>query len=179
MKGVIDTRTVVVCAQCEVHWYVDDEAEKCADPDHDHQQIALHQHRSVVVLPDRTEIIAVSFDARDPYAREQVPDFGLYLDSQWDPPWPHEHLEWPDFGVPGDPALVGSALRSLLERARSGEQVEVGCLGGHGRTGTTLACAAVLCGLPSGDAVAWVRENYCAKAVESAEQEAFVLGFDG
>jgi hypothetical protein len=179
MKGVVDTRTVVVCAQCEVHWYVDDEAAKCADPDHDHQQIVLHQHRSVVVLPDRTEVVAVSFDARNPYAREHSPDFGLYLDSQWDPPWPHDHLEWPDFGVPGDPAPVGSALRSLLERARCGERVEVGCLGGHGRTGTALACAAVLCGLPSGDAVAWVRENYCAKAVESAKQEAFVVGFDG
>jgi protein-tyrosine phosphatase len=74
---------------------------------------------------------------------------------------------------------VGSALRSLLERARCGERVEVGCHGGHGRTGTALACAAVLCGLPSGDAVPWVRVNYCVKAVESAQQEAFVFGFDG
>jgi hypothetical protein len=179
MKGVVDTRTVVVCAQCEVHWHADDVAAKCNDPDHDHQHFALHLHRSVVVLPDKTEVIAVSLDARDPYAREQAPDFGLYLDSQWDPPWPHNHLEWPDFGVPADPAPVVSALRSLLERARGGEQVEVGCLGGHGRTGTALACAAVLCGLPSADAVAWVRGNYCEKAVESAQQEAFVAGFGG
>jgi Protein-tyrosine phosphatase len=179
MKGVVDTRTVVVCAQCKVHWYVDDLAAKCTAPDHDHQRFDLHLHRSVVVLPDGTEVIAVSFDARDPYAREQTPDFGLYLDSQWNPPWPHDHLEWPDFGVPGDSALVVSALRSLLERARYGERVEMGCLGGHGRTGTVLACAAVLCGLPPNDAVAWVRGNYCANAVESGQQEAFVIGFSG
>jgi hypothetical protein len=74
MKSVVDARNVVVCAQCEIQWYVDDEAAKCTAPDHDHQQFDLHLHRSVVVLPDRTEVIAVSFDARDPYAREQAPD---------------------------------------------------------------------------------------------------------
>jgi hypothetical protein len=59
----------------------------------------------------------------------------------------------------------------LLERARLGERVEVGCLGGHGRTGTALACLAILTGHPPGEAVAWVRANYCADAVETAEQE--------
>ena len=172
-----DIRSVVVCAQCEVHWYVDDEPAKCTASEHDHQRFDLHVHRSVVVLPDGTEVIAASFDAPDPYARDLVPDFGLYLDPQWAPPWPHTHLDWPDFGVPRDSAPVVSALRSLLARSRGGERVEVGCHGGHGRTGTALACAAVLCGLPPGDAVAWVRENYCANAVESGQQEAFVIGF--
>jgi hypothetical protein len=178
---VVDTRSVVVCAQCEAHWYADDEAAKCTAPDHHHQRFDVHLHRSVVVLPDGTQVTAVSFDARDPYARDQTPDFGLYLDPQWEPPWPHDHLYWPDFGVPSDSPPVVTALRSLLERARGGEQVEVGCLGlrGHGRTGTALACMAILCGSPRGDAVAWVRENYCPNAVESAQQVAFVVGFGG
>ena len=60
---------------------MDDEPAKCIVPDH--QRFDLHQHRSIVVLPDGTEVTAVSFDARDPYARDQVPDFGLYLDPQW------------------------------------------------------------------------------------------------
>ena len=69
-------RSVVACPQCEVHWYVDDEAAKCTFPDHDNQRFDRHFHRSVVVLPDGTEVTAVSFDARDPYARDQAPDFG-------------------------------------------------------------------------------------------------------
>lgn len=91
-------------------------------------------------------------------------------------PWPHEHLEWPDFGVPDDRATVLAVLNSLLLRAHAGKGVELGCLGGHGRTGTALACLAVLAGKPADEAVAWVRQNYCIRAVETPEQEAFVLG---
>jgi protein-tyrosine phosphatase len=139
----------------------------------------IHRHRSVVVLPDGTPITAVSFDFEDPYARDRPPDYGLYLDHRWQPPWAHDHLDWPDFGVPVSAAPAVAALRSALDRARAGERVEVGCLGGHGRTGTALACLAVLSGHPPGDAVAWVRATYCAHAVETPEQEAFVVGFRG
>jgi hypothetical protein len=168
-------RSVVACAQCKVHWYVDFEPAKCTDADHDHQRFDVHQHRSVVVLPDGTEVTAVSFDARDPYARELPADYGLYLDKRWQPPWTHDHLDWPDFGVPDDVAQVVAALRSLLDRARAQDRVEVGCLGGHGRTGTALACLAILCGHPPFEAIPWVRANYCADAVETVEQEAFVI----
>jgi hypothetical protein len=174
-----ETRLVVACAECQVHWYTDDEPAKCADPDHKHQRFEVHRHRSVVVLPDGTEVIAVSFDATDPYARDQPPDYGRYLDDHWQPPWTHDHLDWPDFGVPDDAAQVIAALRSVVDRARGGERVEVGCLGGHGRTGTALACLAMLTGHPAETAVAWVRANYCADAVETAEQETFVVGLDG
>jgi len=37
---------------------------------------------------------------------------------------------------------VVEALKTALERARPGQDIEVGCLGGHGRTGTALACLA-------------------------------------
>jgi len=131
-------------------------------------------------LPDGTELTAVSFDAADPYGRrDQPPDYGLYLDHRWQPPWAHDHIDWPDFGVPDDAAGVVAALRSVLDRARKGARVEVGCLGGHGRTGTALACLAVLGGHPRGDAVAWVRAHYCGAAVETAEQEAFVVALPG
>jgi|GEM_PF-2050492 len=174
-----ETRLVVACSECRVHWYVDYEPAKCVDLDHNHQRFEVHRHRSVVVLPDGTEVIAVSFDTPDPYARDQLPDYGLYLDQRWDPPWIHDHLNWPDFGVPDDATQVVAALRSMLDRARAGERVEVGCLGGHGRTGTALACLCVLIGHPSSEAVAWVRANYCANAVETAEQESFVVGLVG
>jgi hypothetical protein len=139
----------------------------------------LHLHRMPVELADGTLVTAVSFLGGDPYLREAPPGFGLYLDARWDPPWPHGHLDWPDFGLPGDVAGLHAALTGLLDRARSGERVEVGCLGGHGRTGTALACLAVLVGTPADRAVAWVRSNYCSRAVETDAQRAFVVDFGG
>jgi protein-tyrosine phosphatase len=125
------------------------------------------------VLPDSTELIAVSFGSADRYARDLPPDFGLYLDERWRPPWPYEHLDWPDFSVPGDPVLVVATLESLLHRARTSQRVEIGSCGGHGRTGTALVCLAVRCGQAPDEAVSWVRATYCERAVETDEQEAF------
>lgn len=169
-----ETRVIVACAEHKVHWYLGTEPVKCTNPDHHHRQFEVHRHRDEVTLPDGTQVTAVSFDAIDPYSRGRQPDYGLYLDHRWRPPWVHDHLDWPDFGVPADPARVVTTLRSRLDPARAGERVEIGCLGGHGRTGTALACLATIAGLPAVDAVAWVRASYCLKAVETAEQEAFV-----
>lgn len=135
-----------------------------------------HVHRDVVTFTDGTSITAVSFLERDPYERDTPPPtFGLYLDERWSPPWPHDHVTWPDFGVP-DADELRAALEDALARARRGEAVEIGCFGGHGRTGTALACLAVLTGMPTLDAVGWVRANYCADAVETAAQRSFVEG---
>jgi hypothetical protein len=71
-EEVVDTRSVVACTECHVHWNLDLEVAKCTDPDHTHQRFEVHRHRSVVVLPDGTEVTAVSFDAADPYVREQT-----------------------------------------------------------------------------------------------------------
>jgi hypothetical protein len=136
-----------------------------------------HVHRSAVVFDDGTTVTAVTFFVDDPYTRDVLPSFGLYLDERWAPSWPHNHVDWPDFGVPMDGDALRVALLDLLDRARRGESVEMGCLGGHGRTGTALACLAVLTGTPAGEAVAWVRANYCKKAVETDEQESLVRHF--
>lgn len=138
-----------------------------------------HQHRTEVVFEDGTTVVGVTFAADDPYSRETAPSFGLYLDERWNPPWPHTHVDWPDFGLPRDLGGFEAALRDLLGRARRGDRVELGCLGGHGRTGTALACLAVLTGTPVADAVAWVRGNYCPQAVETQAQEAIVAAFGG
>jgi hypothetical protein len=100
-----------------------------------------HIHRDLVHLPDGTSCIAVSFSGDRPYERDVPPDFGLYLDTRWEPPWPNDHVDWPDFGLP-DRRTLADALDALVERARAGERVEIGCYGGHGRTGTALACLA-------------------------------------
>ena len=58
-------------------------------------------------------------------------------------------------------------------------RVEVGCIRGLGRTGTVLARRAILAGIARGQAVQWVRDHYGPAAVETPEQEAWVLRFAG
>jgi Swiss Army Knife protein, DSP-PTPase phosphatase domain len=171
---VVEIRRVVACTECGLYWDGGSEPAKCRNDDHEHRVFETHRHLSPVVLPDGTQLTAASFDPVAPYSRASDPDYGLYLDPRWQPPWDHGHIDWPDFGVPAHPEAVAEALTTVLERARSGQDIEVGCLGGHGRTGTALACLAVLTGHPALDAVAWVRSNYCTKAVETPEQEAFI-----
>jgi hypothetical protein len=175
LSEVPGTRTVIICGDCAAFWDPAVEAPACTDGVHEHHTFESHLHRTPVSFDDGTEVVAVSFGSADPYARQATPDFGLYLDERWQPPWPHEHLEWPDFGVPGDRETVVRALEALLGRARLGQRVEIGCYGAHGRTGTALACMAILCGRAPSEAVAWVRDEYCERAVETDGQEAFVL----
>lgn len=157
-----------------MHWIVDHEPAGCIDSGHSHQSFEIHLHHSRVVFPDGTAITAVSFDTIDPYARSQQPDYGLYLDRKWEPPWPHEYLDWPDFGVPESSSTAISTLTIMLQRARNGESVEIGCLGGHGRTGTALGCMAILTGCGLDEAADWVRSHYCSQAIETLAQEMFV-----
>jgi protein-tyrosine phosphatase len=171
---VVEIRRVAACAECGLYWDVGSEPANCRIDDHEHRVFEAHCHLDPVVLPGGTQLTAVSFDPSAPYARARDPDYGVYLDARWQPPWDHGYIDWPDFGVPTNKAAMVDALKSVLERVRSGQHVEVGCLGGHGRTGTALACLAALTGYPARDAVAWVRSSYCAKAVETPGQAAFV-----
>jgi hypothetical protein len=176
LSDVRETRVVMVCGDCRIAWEVDEPA-ACGDARHTHGEYEVHRHSSEVALPDGTTVTAVSFYEAAPYERESLPDFGLYLDPRWNPPWAHDHVAWPDFGLPADVPAFGSQLKDLLSRARAGQRVEIGCLGAHGRTGTALACAAVLVGIAPNEAVEWVRSSYCGKAVETSEQEKFVSTF--
>lgn len=111
----------------------------------------------------------------------ETPDFGLYLDNGWIAEGLAIMLPWQDYGLPKvSYGFARYAIEEAFSWAKSGAIVEVGCIGAHGRTGTVLACMAVL-GDPSldtgYDAVDWVRANYCDHAVETAEQEWFVCWF--
>jgi Protein-tyrosine phosphatase len=97
-------------------------------------------------------------------------DFALVLAGGPAPRWPHRRIRWPDFGVPTDCDDALDALREAHRRATAGERVEVACRGGLGRTGTALAALAVLDGLTPGQAVAWVRDRYDRRAVETPWQ---------
>ena len=67
-------------------------------------------------------------------------------------------------------------LREAWHRAET-ERVEIACGSGRGRTGTALACIAVLDGLPTDEAVAFVREHYDSRAVETRWQRRYVTHF--
>ena len=174
---MVETVPVLWCAECRVTWEEGIEP-RCADESHERQRFEMHKHRTPVDLPDGTTITCASFHEIGSYERDTTPDFGVYLDHRWQPPWAHVHVDWPDFGVPASKDDLLSVLRSALERARDGAHVELGCWGAHGRTGTALACLAVLTGVAPGEAVDWVRRAYCEGAVETPEQEAFVATLD-
>ena len=69
-------------------------------------------------------------------------------------------------------------LTEAWQRA-AGERVEIACIGGHGRTGTALACLAILDGVPRASAVAFVRTHYDQKAVETFWQRRYVARWHG
>jgi protein-tyrosine phosphatase len=106
------------------------------------------------------------------------PEFGVYLlGRRPEPvPWEERWVRWPDFRLPDDPADLRSALLEVWERS-AGERVELACHGGTGRTGTALACLAVLDGVPPEEAVAFVRARYRPRAVETPGQRRFVTRF--
>jgi len=99
------------------------------------------------------------------------------MDPAWAPTWEAELIDWPDFGLPADWEAAASQIIAGFERAKSGERVEVGCIGGLGRTGTVLACMAVLACVPADEAVEWVRAHYATRAVETLEQAEWILWF--
>ena len=128
-----------------------------------------------VEFPDGTVVIGAAL--ADRLEANPDRDFGLYLDDAWRPTWDAVLIDWPDFGLPKEPHAAARAIQAAFLRAKAGERLEVGCLGGKGRTGTTLACMAILAGVEPLHAVEWVRAAYRPDAVEGPEQEAWTLWF--
>lgn len=90
--------------------------------------------------------------------------------------WEARWIRWPDFRLPADHHDVHDALHAVWSRATH-ERVEIACSGGRGRTGTALACLAVLDGVPAHEAVAYVRQHYDPRAVETPWQRRYVARF--
>jgi protein-tyrosine phosphatase len=115
---------------------------------------------------------------REPMPSGHPPTFGVYLLGK-EPAefgWATRWIRWPDFRLPADPEQARVTLREAWLRAGD-ERVEIACFGGRGRTGTALACIAVLDGVPPGEAVAFVRAHYHPRAVETPWQRRFVARF--
>ena len=129
--------------------------------------------RGVVELPSGRRVRGRAL--RRPLPDGPVPHRSLLLAGRQPPPvaWASEWLRWSDFRLPAD---RDGAVRSVhaLWRSAAEERVEVACGGGRGRTGTALAVLAVLDGVPPAQAVAWVRDHYDRRAVETPWQRRYV-----
>jgi len=130
----------------------------------------------VIEMPDGVRLRGRGL--RKPLPPGELPEFGLYLLGKPPSPmdWEARWLRWPDFRLPADPDETVAALTEVHARARL-QRVEIACGGGRGRTGTALACLAVLAGVPSDEAVDFVRGHYDRHAVETPFQRRFVRRF--
>ncbi|WP_331770437.1 protein tyrosine phosphatase (plasmid) [Embleya sp. NBC_00888] len=133
-------------------------------------------------LPDGTSIRGRGL--RHPLPDGPPPQFGLYLGSdrlrrrhEDALPWPQAWLDWPDFRLPRDRDAAVRHIRALHERARTGASVEVACGGGVGRTGTVIACLAILSGVDPAEAVDWTRRHHHPRAVETPWQRRWATRF--
>jgi len=127
------------------------------------------------VFPDGTKVFASASAFHWVGSEALPPDVGVWLDESWAAHG--DVIDWPDGGVPTDPAAAAAKIREAFQAARRGQRVEVGCIAAHGRTGTALACMAILAGVDANEAVDWIRDHYCEKAVESPYQEPWVRLF--
>jgi hypothetical protein len=143
-----------------------------------------------IILPDGTAVRGRG--RREPLPPGPLPGYGLYLGRPpgippgrllgrrrpgWRPDWPADWIDWPDFRTPRDDSAAAGLIQHAYRLARSGERVEVGCGGGTGRTGTVIACMAVLAGHPADDAVGWTRRHYRPRAVETPGQRRWIAWF--
>jgi hypothetical protein len=117
-----------------------------------------------------------------------MPDLGVYFYSNWIddeggvltspgmviPEIPESKVEkillpWTDGGAPKDYGSMFAVIKHAMKAIEGGAIVEVGCLGGHGRTGTFLGMLLVSQGVKPGEAIKRVRE-YCDEAIETDSQ---------
>jgi|SRR3990167_6850564 len=126
--------------------------------------------------------------------KRKIPQLGVYLDTSWsrkftilrtpntwfwdrtgdDHQYPAVIIDWPDRDIiPVN--LLARLANFCIDSIRRGKFVEIGCLGGHGRTGTLLAAIiAIAEHIPADQAIAAARTRYCSQAVESIKQEMLI-----
>jgi protein tyrosine phosphatase len=135
--------------------------------DHWHQKVAVGEH---FVWASR--LLAEKSD-------DFYPDAAVYLDPAWAERTKLDFeryllVEWPDYGTV-ELDQLRFALQWTNQWIDQGKCLEVGCMGGHGRTGTFLACLLVdREGLGAEEAIQTVRSRYCHEAVETVGQEQMV-----
>lgn len=111
---------------------------------------------------------------------DDTPDFAIYAHGGWNPACPAIFIPWQDYGLPTCTyEQAAESIKMAYQAVKDGKAVEVGCMGGHGRTGTILACMLIMANpkfTPS-QAIEAARTRHCKNAVESASQDWFVEWF--
>ena len=133
--------------------------------------------------------------------KADIPEYGCYMDYGWmrscsiwlSPNAPNYeeslfdqyysdttgsmYIKWPDMSVipmrDYSQVIVWCMSRIMEEGAR----LEVGCYGGHGRTGTVLAGLLVYNGMDGQEAIKKVRSDYCSRAIETKSQEDLIVKY--
>lgn len=95
----------------------------------------------------------------DPWDKQTVVEVGYFIR---------------DMHAPADVKRFKKLVTWVCTQLQGGKNVHVGCIGGHGRTGTVLS-AIIAELLEEADAIQYVRQHYCKKAVESKEQVEFLM----
>ncbi len=80
-----------------------------------------------------------------------------------------------DMSVPKDVKNFKAMIKWMAKQLEDGKRIQVGCIGGHGRTGLVLAALVQVTGTAPKNAIQWVRKHHCKKAVESASQIKFLM----
>jgi hypothetical protein len=159
-----------------------------------HHRWCEHWQTPVKLLEGITVYASAWYDRPQVWTpKNDWPDVGFYMDSLWiarrtvtignvQAPFVDKHqpknrivvYPWSDYGIPDSARQTKAALWWLLQQARKGHAVEIGCLGGHGRTGSVIAGMLVLQGMEPKKAIKKVRREYCVEAVETSLQTQFL-----
>lgn len=140
------------------------------------------------------EVLASGYFSR-PEGDVDPPGAGVYLDEDWLSPhggmsvspgtqwkriakwYPAIYAIWRD-GSTFPISNVELMIEFVVEHLEAGRSVEIGCQGGHGRTGTFIACLiASVEGLGAYDSIEAVRERHCKDCVETNAQVDLVYNF--
>lgn len=121
----------------------------------------------------KRDIMDPDVEIYTPGNKPAVPDLGQHDRSNWPS---MAFVYWADYKAP-NPDVVRYA-KWTAEQWRSGKSIQFGCMGGHGRTGTFIAMVLVeALGKTGQEGFDWVREKYCADAIEGKAQEDFVKNY--
>jgi hypothetical protein len=114
-------------------------------------------------------------------------DCDVYIGLSESMKWTQKHWPWKkgvellfpitDMSVPKQPEEFAKLVKWTRKQLDAGLKVHCGCIGGHGRTGMLLSALVSTYG--EVDAISYVREHYCKKAVESHAQAQFLNQYFG
>ena len=87
-------------------------------------------------------------------------------------------LDWKDYD--GPPPVAFDYAKWVVDRMLNhDETIQIGCMGGHGRTGTFAAYVLMGVNTKHGpkEAIDWVHDKYCSDAIEGKDQEASIWAY--